>query len=191
MQKPDESPENRLLKLAAQGDKQAFGILYTQYLDEIFRFVYFKVGRTLTAEDLTEDSFIKAWEHLPRIYKRDETVKNFRALLYRIANNLVIDHYRKKKPVENLTDDKPAHSPKPEAIAIESQEIEQITQALRKLKPVEQQIIILRLINDLPHKEAATIMNISENHARVLLHRSLKKLRTIVINDGGMNAEEV
>jgi len=191
MQKPDENPEAQLLKLAVQGDQQAFGTLYTQYLDEIFRFVYFKVGSVLAAEDITEDSFIKAWEHLPRIYKRDETVKNFRALLYRIANNLVIDHYRKKKPVENLNAEEPAHSPKPEATAIESQEIEQIAHALSELKPVEQQIIILRLINDLPHKEAASIMRISENHARVLLHRSLKKLRTIVINDGGMNAEEI
>lgn len=190
MQKPDESPENQLLKLAVEGSKQAFGELYTHYLDEIFRFVYFKVGRVLTAEDITEDAFIKAWEHLPRIYKRDGTVKNFRALLYRIANNLVIDYYRKKKPVENINEEKPSQSSKPETIAIESQEVEQIGQALRKLKPVEQQIIILRLINDLPHKEAASIMNITENHARVLLHRALKKLRSIVTRDGGMNAED-
>jgi RNA polymerase sigma-70 factor (ECF subfamily) len=191
MQKPDENPEAQLLKLAAQGDKQAFGTLYTQYLDEIFRFVYFKVGRVLTAEDITEDSFIKAWEYLPRLNKRDESVKNFRALLYRIANNLVIDHYRKRKPAENLDEDMPAQSPKPETVAIESQEIDQIAQALRKMKPNEQEIIILRLINDLPHKEAASIMKISENHARVLLHRALKKLRKIVMNDGGVNAENI
>ena len=188
MQISDENTENRVLRLASQGDKQAFGILYTCYLEEIFRFVYFKVGRKPIAEDITEEAFIKTWESLPRIYKKDGKINNFRAWLYRIANNLVIDFYRKSKPVDNIEYSEPGNSPLSEAIAIEHEESNQLAQSIRKLKPDFQQIIILRLINELSHKEAASIMNISESHSRVLLYRALKKLKGIYVKNGGVYA---
>jgi RNA polymerase sigma-70 factor (ECF subfamily) len=188
MQKPDENPEKHLLKLASLGDKQAFGMLYKRYLNEIYRFVFYKVGSKTTAEDITEEAFLRAWEHLPRTYKRDQKLENFRAWVYRIANNLVIDFYRKKKPVENIESPKLGNAPLPEAIAIKHEETEQLAKSLRKLKPDFQQIIILRVVNELPYSEVASIMNISENHSRVLLYRALKKLKGIIKEDGGTYA---
>jgi RNA polymerase sigma-70 factor (ECF subfamily) len=188
MQKTDENPEKRFLQLAAQGDKQAFGMLYKRYLDEIYRFVFYKVGSKPTAEDITEEAFVRAWENLPRTYKRDQKLENFRAWIYRIANNLVIDFYRKKKPVENIESPNLGSAPLPETIAIEREETEHLAKSLRKLKPDFQQIIILRVVNELPYNEIASIMSISENHSRVLLYRALKKLKGIIKEDGGTYA---
>lgn len=188
MQKTDENPEERFLRLAAEGDKQSFGMLYERYLDEIYRFVFYKVGSQPTAEDLTEEAFLRAWEHLPRIYKKDQKMDNFRAWVYRIANNLVIDFYRKKKPVENIEAPEPANSALPETVAIANEQSQQLAQSIRKLKPEHQQIIILRLVNDLSHKEVASIMNISESHSRVLLYRALKKLKDNLIKKEGSYA---
>jgi RNA polymerase sigma-70 factor (ECF subfamily) len=188
MQKTDENPEERFLRLAAEGDKQAFGMLYERYLDEIYRFVFYKVGSQPTAEDLTEEAFLRAWEYLPRIYKKDQKMDNFRAWVYRIANNLVIDFYRKKKPVENIEAPEIGTTALPESVAIANEQSQQLAQSIRKLKPDHQQIIILRLVNDLSHKEAASIMNISENHSRVLLYRALKKLKDNLIKKEGSHA---
>ena len=181
MQNPDREQEHRYLRSAAEGDKGAFGILYTHYLDEIYRYVFCKTGSRCTAEDITEETFIKTWEILPGIYKKDGQINNLRAWLYRIANNLVIDFYRKSKPTEEINSPEPGNTPFPEAVVVEHEQSEQLANAVRKLKPDFQQIIILRLINELTHKEAAAIMKISEGHSRVMLHRALRKLKAILI----------
>jgi len=92
------SSDEHILKLAGQGDKQAYGILYVRYLDDIYRYVLLKIGSTSIAEDLTEETFIRTWEYLPRLSRKDEKINHLKAFLYRTASNLVIDFYRKKKP---------------------------------------------------------------------------------------------
>ena len=188
MHKPDDNPENRYLFLAAQGDKQAFGMLYSQYLDEIYRFVFFKVESKQTAEDITEETFVKAWKNLPKIIKKDGRIKNFRAWLYRIANNSVIDYYRKKKPVGELSDSRPNNMLLPEEVVIKQENSHQLTLSVKELEPDFQEIIILRMVNQLSHKEVASIMNISESHSRVLLYRALKKLKEILVKKEGKYA---
>ena len=188
MQKMDKNPDNQLLSLAAQGDKLAYGMLYTQYLNEIYRFVLFKVGSELTAEDITEEAFLKTWERLPKIYKKDGKIDNFRAWLYRTANNLVIDYYRKKKPVSNIDHTEPSHAAKPEELTQKHEVSRELTQSIKELDPESQQIILLRVVNELPHKEIAKIMNISEGNARVLLFRALKKLKEMLKEKEGDHA---
>lgn len=68
----------------------------------------------------------------------------------------------------------------PEEIVIEQEQSTWIVNALQKMKPDFQQIIILRLINDLSHKEIASIIGISECHSRILLFRALKKLKELL-----------
>ena len=188
MHTADENRENHTLKSAAEGDKSAYGILYTHYLDEIYRFVYFKIGHARTAEDITEETFIRTWEVLPRIYTRDGKIDNLRAWLYRTANNLVIDFYRKSKPIEPLDPQEPGQAVSPESAVIAHEQSETLAKAIRKLSPQHQQIILLRLVNELSHQEAAGIMNISEGHSRVILYRAIKALKKILAEDGGRNA---
>ena len=184
----EENQQDKLLKIAAQGDKQAFGMLYSSYLDEIFRFVFFKVESKQTAEDITEETFLKTWENLTRIYRKDGKINNFRAWLYRIANNLVIDHYRKKKPAFNIEHTRPSKKPLLEEMVLKEELSKELIHSIRKLEPDHQEIVILRLVNDLSHREVAEIMNISEGYSRVLLFRALKQLKEMLVEKEGNHA---
>ena len=180
MLKPNEDPDHCLLQSAAQGDKKSFGKLYERYLDEIYRYVFIRVGNQQSAEDITEETFIKTWESLSRIYRGDGKIDNLRAWLYRIAKNLVVDYYRKNKSENIVVLDIAENLQSPEEIVIEQEESTWIVSALQKMKPDFQQIIILRLINDMSHKEIASIVGISEGHSRILLYRALKKLKELL-----------
>jgi len=94
-----------LIVRAVQGDADAFGDLYERYLDQIYRYVYYRVANSLEAEDLTETVFLKAWESLPGMRTNVKSM-NFQAWLYRIAHNLVVDRYRMQ--VINVRRDKMA-----------------------------------------------------------------------------------
>src|SRR3989338_7108037 len=78
-----------------KNDKQAFVKAYDLYIDQLYRFIYFKVGSREEAEDLCSAVFLKTWNYiLENSLKERKTLK---ALLYKIARNLIIDHYRKNK----------------------------------------------------------------------------------------------
>ena len=176
------SAEIGLLGLAAQGNKKAYGLLYEQYLDEIYRFVYLGLNDRWEAEDITENVFLKAWEQLPIIYSQDNQIDNFRAWLYRIARNQMIDYFRSKKPVvleENIFTDETS----PENAYSENNLSNRLIKAILRLEPNYRQIIVLRFINQVSHKEAAEIMKLGYNNVRVLQYRALKKLRMLLTEE--------
>jgi RNA polymerase sigma-70 factor (ECF subfamily) len=179
-------PDSKLVIQAAKGDKSAFGSLYERYLDEIYRYVYFRVFNHHEAEDLTETVFLKAWEALP---KRRKRIKNFRAWIYRIAHNLVIDDIRKKRP-EILEGETMVQADQLEVESIfeEKQESQALIQALAQLDHKYRQVIVLRFFNQISHAEAAQILDIDEGHVRVLQYRGLKRLRQLMdkgsVDDG-------
>ncbi len=176
--------EGELIARAIQGDKEAFGDLYELYLDQIYRYAYFRVGDNNTAEDLTETAFLKAWERL-QVKSEKLSIYNFRAWIYRIAHNLVIDHYRMKKQhlhldqVEPLKDTDPA----PETVTLNSQQGEQLAQAIAQLDPLMQEVIVCRFINQLSHAETAEIIGRNTGYVRVLQYRALQQLRAILEAD--------
>lgn len=172
--------DEQLLLLAAHGDKQAYGLLYERYLEDIYRYVLLKVGVVETAEDLTEETFIRTWEYLPGLTRKDGKITHLKAFLYRTAGNLVIDFYRKKKP-ENLNPDHEIEfRASPEKMAEMQDEKGKLVKLVRKLRPDYQKVIILRFVNQLSHQETAAILKISESHSRVLQYRALKRLQTLM-----------
>jgi RNA polymerase sigma-70 factor (ECF subfamily) len=171
--------EKRLLDLAAKGNKNAFGLLYEKYLDEIYRFVYVSMNDQWEAEDITENAFIKAWEQLPIVYSQNSEIENFRAWLYRIARNLIVDHFRSKKPLV-LEGEISSIENSPESVYSENNLSKQLFKAIMQLEPNYRQIIVLRFINQLSHKESANIMNLGYNNVRVLQYRALRKLRVML-----------
>jgi RNA polymerase sigma-70 factor, ECF subfamily len=177
MKNTEEYPDNLLLKLVEEGDKQAFGQLYQRYVKEIYRFVFFKTGTEEIAEDITEDTFIRTWERLINSNPSERSINHLRAWLYQTANNLVIDHYRKTKHVEFIDNLFRSKKASPEKIAEINDMSQLLMESIKALKPNFQQIIILRFINELSHEETAYIMNISVAYSRVLQFRALKKLK--------------
>ncbi len=87
--------ESELVALAVRRDAAAFGQLYELHLDSIYRYIYYRVGNAAEAEDLTEQVFLKAWEHIAAY---DQRGLPFAAWLYRVAHNLVVDYRRTRRP---------------------------------------------------------------------------------------------
>jgi len=161
--------------------KREFVRFYDQYAPRIYRFVYLKVNSPQDSEDLTSESFFKFWQNLAN---KNEKIDNPSALLYRIANNLVIDFYRKKSRTELITDPEdnsvlakiPDKTDLNKKMNLDSDMIE-IRKAISQIKGDYQNIIIWRYLDDFSAKEIAQIMEKPEGTIRVLIHRALKSLK--------------
>jgi RNA polymerase sigma-70 factor (ECF subfamily) len=170
--------EDNLSSRSLRKDKQAFVKIYNLYVDDIYRFIYFKVGHKEEAQDITSDVFLKAWNYIA-LNKIDKS-KNLKALFYKIARNTIVDYYRSKKdtsPLENLenTDLKDIKQD-PQALTEIKDDYERILKLLNNLKEEYKEIIILKHINELSWKEISQTLSKSKGSLRVLLHRATKAL---------------
>lgn len=177
--------EKKLLyKIRIQQDREAFGELYDHYIDDIFRFVYYKVSNRADAEDLTNEIFLKTWRYLIDDSKRD--IDNFRALIYSTARSKVIDHYRKHSDREECSVEEmlefETSDTNLEAEVEQDLTQEQILKNLKKLKDNYQEVIVLRYLQELSTKETAQVMDKSRSSVRVTLHRAIKKLKQLLEN---------
>jgi len=170
------APDEKSLILRAQrGDQAAFEALYLSHLDAIYRYIYFRIGDTHEAEDLTEEVFVRAWEQLPG-YRIGQT--RFASWLYRIAHNMTVDHYR-KRPASSLSEPhfaRMAAAEKTEEIAETRQASGALAKAVRQLDDIEQMVIILRFVEGLSHQDTAATIGKSLEASRVIQHRALAKL---------------
>ena len=169
----------KLVEKAIYGDGDAFGRLYDMYVDRVYRHIYYRVGNTADAEDLTQQVFIKAWQAIGR-YKK--TASPFLAWLLKISHNLVIDFYRSKKSETYADFDDVATKPKtdPAHLAEAQFSKQDIRGAINKLHGDQQQVILMRFIEDFSYAEIAAAVGKSEGAIRVILHRGLAKLKTIM-----------
>ena len=174
------SLDHELLVKISKGDKQAFGILYQRYLDQIYNFIYYQVsGNKQEAEDLTEEVFLRSFQVVTEKTKKN---KNFRALVFTIARNLVIDSYRSKKDVVDIENVEITSSQirNPEETLEFWQLSSTLVDAIQDLRPNLQEVIILRYILELDTEEIAEIMGISMNYVRVLQYRALQSLKVTI-----------
>lgn len=175
------TPQQDLVERAIQGDSRAFGLLYERHMDAIYRYVFFRVGSPHDAEDLTEDVFVRAWEAIGGFKRGGQG--SFVSWLYRIAHNIVIDHYRKRQP-QSWSSEQLAleESPLPsvEEAAHHNQDVLRLARAISELDETEQQVIVLRFIEGLSHGEVSEVIGKSEGASRVIQHRALVNLKAIL-----------
>lgn len=173
--------ENALVNKSIKGDANAFGILYNRHLQSIFRYIYFRVGDEMEAEDMTEEVFVRAWEALPR-YQFGKYP--FTSWIYRIAHNLVVDGYRRKPlPAPVAASDMallPDREALPEDLVLEKDESAALVQAIQKLGDEEQQVIVMRFIQGLTHTQIGKIIGKTKGASRVIQHRALKSLNKLL-----------
>ena len=164
-----------LIQKVKQGDKEAFGTLYSFYLDKIFRYIFFRVNQIEpVAEDLTEVSFLKAWEKIEQ-YKK--TGGSFSSWLYTIARNTVIDHFREQNRLSSLPDTHIDDKQNVEETMFITFEIERVQEAMKYLTAEQQEIITLKFINDMSNKEISVFLGKNEDAIRALQYRALQELR--------------
>ncbi len=169
---------------------------YEEYADSLFRHCYFRVSNRERALELTQEAFMKTWDTA----NKGTEIQNYRAFLFRVLNNLIIDEYRKKKSSsldallekegvnEGNFDELKTGSLEEEVGKIELNfQSEQLEIALKKLPESYRSIIVMRYINELRPKEIADILKESENVVSVRINRGLKKLREYLLVKASMS----
>ena len=150
---------------------------YDAFSEPLFRYCYFKIGDTDLAKDMVQDIFVKSWDYL----LGGNDIDNFRAFLYRIAHNVVVDWYRKKKSLSLEALSENGFDPVDQSSdSAQKAEIEQAMKILSKLEQGDQDLITWRYVEDMSIKEIAAILSESENTISVRLHRALQKLRNLL-----------
>lgn len=158
---------------------QEFERTYDQYADAIFRHCFFRLFNRETAKDLTQETFMKTWDYIVKGNKID----NMRAFLYKVANNLVINEIKRKKPDSSLdqmseeTDFEPSENYRNNPMS-KSEEIE-VLDKIKSLNPSYRNVLIMRYVNGLEVKEIARLLGESESNISVKIHRGIKKLQEI------------
>jgi len=176
---PDiEYKEDVILLRASQGDKDAFGELYEQYMDRIFNYVYYRTGNVHDAEDLTARVFQRAMNHIRNYTDRGLP---FSAWLYRIAHNLIANWHRDRSRKQEIPIDDlpvlPARSDHPETNVVRTEEQDALLRLIRRLPAERQTLLILKFVEDLSNAEIGQIMGRSEGAVKSLYHRTLLALR--------------
>ncbi len=167
--------EKQLAERAAKRDEQAFAQLYDLYVDKIYKYIYYKSGRTDEAEDLTSQVFLKAWEAIDH-YKWEGYP--FSTWLYRIAHNMMIDYYRTHRETFPLDTARTKEgSVDPIQSAERSLTSDQIRAALKHLTHDQQRVIILRFLEGYSTSEVAAMMDKDPDAIRALQHRALRALQ--------------
>jgi RNA polymerase sigma-70 factor (ECF subfamily) len=184
-----EFKEEKVLALASQGDRDAFGQLYQRYVERIFNYVYYRTGNIHDAEDLTARVFQRAMNHIHNYTDRGVP---FSAWLYRIAHNLVANWHRDRGRKQEIPLDDlpilPAKGTHPERNLLRSQEQEVLLKHIRKLPPERQNLLILKFVENMSNAEIGKIMGRSEGAVKSLYHRTLLALRD-QLGDQNINLE--
>jgi RNA polymerase sigma-70 factor (ECF subfamily) len=178
---PERDRVNALVTLAQQGDAEAFGLVYDRYVDQIYRYLYYRVGSHALAEDLTSETFLRA---LRRIDSFTYTGKDIGAWFTTIARNLVTDHVKSSRfKLEVSTADMLDADRGDDGI--ETQVIEKLRDAalldaVRRLKPEQQECIVLRFLQGLSVAETSGVMGRSEGAVKQLQLRAVRTLAKLL-----------
>lgn len=170
-----------------QKDKEAFIKAYDNYIDDIYRFVYFKVNKKEDAEDITSLVFLKSWDYIQNNKLGDyKTLKSF---FYKVARNAVIDHYRKASGQENVSLEREEGTidvvDEKSDMAKEfdlKMDYEQLLALMSELKGEYKEVLMLRYVNELSVKEIADILEKDKGNVRVLIYRAINALKKIASN---------
>lgn len=178
---PNPAAERAVVERACGGDIRAVEELYSLYVNRIYRYVASRVsGNHAEAEDLTAEIFVKMVEALPR-YQQRETP--FQSWIFRIANNHVVDHYRRSgsrpsRPIDDLDFADPTIGP--EDLVAQQWSLAEVFEAVKQLPEAQRRVIELRFGADRSVRETAQILAKSENNVKVLQFKAIEKLRKLL-----------
>jgi RNA polymerase sigma-70 factor (ECF subfamily) len=181
--------DKELVATALKGDEAAYGELLERFRRPVFSLIYRMIGDREQAEDLAQESFVKAFNNLDSYNPK----YRFSSWLFKIANNHAIDHLRRAKlstvsihgsphaadaereEETRIVLETPDESPEQEILALElGGEIED---AIRQLRPEYRTAVILRHIENRPYEEIAEIMEVPIGTVKTFLHRARAELR--------------
>ena len=168
-----------LVERAQAGDAEAFGLLYDRYVDQVYRYIAYRVASAAVAEDLTSETFLRA---LRRIGSFTWQGRDVGAWFTTIARNLVADHYKSGRYRLELTTDDVTDSGTapvmegPERAVLEGMTNKVLLEAVKKLNAEQQECIVLRFLQGLSVAETAQVMGKNEGAIKALQYRAIRTL---------------
>jgi RNA polymerase sigma-70 factor (ECF subfamily) len=180
---PDEVADGpwALVRRAQAGDMGAFSELFDRYYDIVFRYVLFRMNDRTLAEDITQETFLRA---LRRISSVSYQGRDIGAWFVTIARNLIFDHVKSSRyRLESTTSDIIELSPSthgPEQQVLDLATNEELLRCVRKLNADQQECISLRFLQGLSVAETAKIMDRNEGAVKALQHRAVRRLAQLL-----------
>lgn len=172
-------PEMVRLQRANNLDRPTLALIYDDYSPQIYRYIYRQVGDIETSRDLTAEVFHR---YLSAIKDRKGPTNHLSAWLYRVAHNIVVDHFRRQQHRQHLpfVHDMHASSEDTGQAAEALVMADQVRLALSRLTPDQQHVIALKFLEGLSNKEVAEITGKPVGAVKSLQHRALNRLKTLV-----------
>ena len=175
--------ESNLIQRATLGDAAAWEPLMLAHQEPVFRLAYLFLGDPDDAEDITQETFLRADHNL----KRFDSTRPLRPWLLSIAANLAKNRHRSAaRYLAALTRSfraEPSTALGVEGHATHNQDADQLWKAVRRLNADDQQIIYLRFFLDLSTAEAAQALSVAEGTVKSRLNRAVGRLRVVIKND--------
>jgi len=159
-----------------------FEQLYRTYFEDVHRFAFWLSGDRGEADDLTSETFIRAWSRRNRLH-----TESLKAYLLVITRNTFLDLRRKGRRREGLSEEWPDPAPDPHRQAAARIELDRVRTELARLPETDRIALVLRTELSLPYDEIARVLGISVGAARVRVHRARRRLLDLyVTNHGGV-----
>jgi RNA polymerase sigma-70 factor (ECF subfamily) len=174
---PDISTPEQLARECQAGSREAFAALVDRFHARIYTFLLKLTGQPPDAEDLTQETFLKAWLAIERFDRRF----TFATWLFTIAKRTAYNHLRSRRPAADASEvPEPADASDPASVLSRAEEVNELWRLARTLKPNQYQVLWLRYGEGFSVAEAAKIMGVHPVHAKVLLHRGRGQLAKLL-----------
>lgn len=166
-----------LVEKAANGDSESFGELYNIYLGRIYRYVFYQVRDKMAAEDITGETFFKAWRSIGSCRGKEQT---FLPWLYRIARNNIVDSLRSRSKQMTMQLETLTEIADPNLAIDPPQERQELLDLVSYLPENQKQVIILKFLDGRDNEEIGRILGKSQGAVRILQMRALDALRNVL-----------
>ncbi len=142
--------------------------------DALYRFILRRTRNAAVAEDLAQETLTRLL-----VYERTRSIVDRAAMTYRIALNLVRDHFRleRRRPSEELNETIPCHTPAPEQVLMHREKVELFGRILATMPPLRREVLIRRRLHGQSHRQIAAEMNLKEAAVEKHMIRALDQLR--------------
>jgi len=173
----------QIVRRVLKGNREEYALILERYQRPIFNFIYRFFGNYETAEELTQETFLRAYQFL----KSYDTKRKFSTWLYTVAKNLCIDHLKKKKGAREVLYDEalPAvehaesvrkKDENPQLLCIRNQEDEKLLKALGKLDPSRRIVLVLYYFQGLSYQEISETLSVPVSTVKIRIFRAKKAL---------------
>jgi RNA polymerase sigma-70 factor (ECF subfamily) len=173
-----------MIARAQAGDAGAFGDLYARYASVILRYLYLRTREQETAQDLTQEVFVRVIKGIGGFEYRGE--KSFLGWLYTIAGNVLIGQARRKRAISTPLDESvEIADPRGHEAVLSVFDRVSLQHAMGQLTSDQQQVLTLRYFADMTNQEIAASTGKTEGAVKALQHRALQALQQILERENG------